>query len=226
MATRQATRPQQRNGTAATQNGLRAGTVQRQRNVPWMVLGVILVVGGALVFAAVASSIGGRQSVLAMARAVPAGQVVGASDVVEVELASDGNLRAIAAGDVDTVVGQTAALDLIQGTLVTRDHLGAGSGPGQGKAIIGLALEPGQVPSSELAPGDRVEVLDTGADPVAGERNEPRVLAAARVSEVERVETGSATGDVAVSLVVEGAEAPEIAAAAAQDRVTLILVSP
>ncbi|HEV2809584.1 MAG TPA: SAF domain-containing protein, partial [Acidimicrobiales bacterium] len=223
MATRQAARPQQRNGTGGAQNGLRAGTVQRQRNVPWMVLGVILVVGGALVFAALASSIGGRQSVLAMARAVPAGQVVGASDLVEVELASDGgNLRAIAAGDIDTVVGQTAALDLIQGTLVTRDHLGAGSGPGQGKAIIGLALEPGQVPSSELAPGDRVEVLDTGANPVAGERNQPRVLAAAKVSEVEKVETGSATGDVAVSLVVDKAEAPPIAAAAAQDRVTLV----
>ena len=226
MATRQATRPQQRNGTAAPQNGLRAGPVQRQRNVPWMVLGVILVIGGALVFAAVASSIGGRQSVLAVARAVPAGQEVQAADLVEVGLATDGDLRAIASGDIETVVGQAAALDLIEGTLVTRDHLGAGSGPGEGKAVIGLALEPGQVPSSELAPGDRVEVLDTGDAPAAGERAEPRVLAAARVSEVERVETGAATGDVAVSLVVESGQAPAIAAAAAQNRVTLILVSP
>lgn len=226
MATRQAAKPQQRNGTAAGQNGLRAGTVPRQRNVPWMVLGVILVIGGALIFAVVASSIGARQSVLAMARAVPAGQVVGDADVVVVELASDGDLRAIAASDRDTVVGQTAALDLIEGTLVTRDHLGAGSGPGEGKAVMGLALEPGQVPSSELAPGDRVQVLDTGASSAAGERAEPRILAAARVSEVERVETGASTGDVAVSLVVDDDQAPGIAAAAAQDRVVLILVSP
>jgi hypothetical protein len=225
MATRQATRPQQRNGTAPT-NGLRAGTVQRQRNVPWMVLGVILVIGGALVFAAVAVSLGGRQSVLAMAGPVPAGQVVRDADLVEVSMASDGGLRAIAASDRDTVVGQTAALDLIEGTLVTRDHLGAGSGPGEGKAVIGLALEPGQVPSSELAPGDRVDVLDTGTAPASGQRSEPRVLAGARVSEVERVETGASTGDVVVSLVVDDVQAPDIAAAHADDRVTLVLVSP
>lgn len=205
---------------------MRAGTVQRQRNVPWMVLGVILVIGGALVFAAVATSVAGRQSVLAVARAVPAGQVVGEADLVEVDMASDGGLRAIASADRGTVVGQTAALDLIEGTLVTRDHLGAGSGPGQGKAVIGLALQPGQVPSSELAPGDRVDVLDTGTTPASGQRTEPRVLAGARVSEVERVETGAATGDVVVSLVVDDVQAPDIAAAAADDRVILVLVSP
>lgn len=225
MATRQAAKLQS-NGTGSSPNGLRAGPVQRQRNVPWMVLGVILVIGGALVFAAVASAMAGRQAVLAMAHAVPAGQVVQDDDLVVVNLASDGNLRAIAAGDRHTVVGQTAALDLIEGTLVTRDHLGAGSGPGEGKAVIGLALAPGQVPSSELAPGDRVEVLDTGANPVAGERAAPRVLAAARVSEAKPVETGAATGDLAVSLVVDKGQAPDIAAAAAQKRVTLVLVSP
>ncbi len=223
--TRQATRPEQRPGVPE-RNGLRAGTVQRQRNVPWMVLGVILVIGGALVFAAVASSLAGRQSVLAVARAVPAGQVVGDADLIEVGMASDGGLRAIASADRDTVVGQSAALDLIEGTLVTRDHLGAGSGPGEGKAVIGLALQPGQVPSSELAPGDRVDVLDTGEDSASGDGPGPRVLAGARVSEVERVETGSSTGDVVVSLVVDDVQAPDIAAAHADDRVTLVLVSP
>jgi Flp pilus assembly protein CpaB len=191
-----------------------------------MVLGVILVIGGALVFAALAVSLAGRQSVLAMAGPVPAGQVVSDGDLVEVSLANDGGLRAIAASDRGTVVGQTAALDLIEGTLVTRDHLGAGTGPGEGKAMIGLALKPGQVPSSELAPGDRVDVLDTGADSASGEGLGPRVLAGARVSEVERVETGASTGDVVVSLVVDDVQAPDIAAAHADDRVILVLVSP
>lgn len=224
MATSQATRAE-RPGVPLG-NGLRAGAAPRQRNVPWMVLGMILVVGGALLFAALAASLSGRQSVLAMARSVPAGQVVTEADLAEVRMASDGGLRAIAAADRHTVVGQTAALDLIEGTLVTRDHLGAGSGPGPGKAVIGVALKPGQVPSSELAPGDRVQVLDTGTAPVAGERSQPRALAGARVSEVERVDTGASSGEVVVSLVVEEVEAPAIAAAAADDRVILVLVSP
>jgi hypothetical protein len=224
MATSQATRAE-RPGVPLG-NGLRAGAAPRQRNVPWMVLGVILVVGGALLFAALAASLSGRQSVLAMARSVPAGQVVTEADLAEVRMASDGGLRAIAAADRHTVVGQTAALDLIEGTLVTRDHLGAGSGPGPGKAVIGVALEPGQVPSSELAPGDRVQVLDTGTAPVAGQRSQPRVLAGARVSEVEWVDTGASSGEAVVSLVVEEVEAPAIAAAAADDRVILVLVSP
>ena len=199
--------------------------VGRDRNIPWIVLGVLLVVGGALLFALLATRLADRQPVLAVARAVPAGQVIRAADLKVVRLSVEGELSGMPASARSEVVGKPAAIDLAPDTLLTRKDIGTGTGLSPGKAVVGLGLKPGQLPAEDFGPGARVLVLDTG-ETTGGGRSEPRVLADGRVTSVKRQDSGIGAGTFAVSLVVDEADAPQIAAANASGRAALVLVAP
>jgi hypothetical protein len=222
MAVIEGTRPaiEHRRGGPA----LRIAPSGRQRNVPWMVMGALLVVGGALLFALIASRLAGRQPILALARSVPAGQVIAASDLKVVRISVDGELRGIPAADRRDVLGRPAVTDLGKDTLLTRDDVGAGSGLSRGKAIVGLGLKSGQLPTQDLAAGARVVILDTG-ELTGGGTTAPKALAEGRVTDVKKEATGASAGTVVVSVVVEEADAPAIAAANAGGRIAIVLVS-
>ncbi|MCE7011732.1 SAF domain-containing protein [Kibdelosporangium philippinense] len=132
----------------------------RRRSVPYLLLGVLLVVvcaaGG--VFAGM--QLGDRQSVLALARPVAVGQVLTAQDLKEVSMAADSGMDVMPASSASTVVGQPVAFSLPAGSLVTRSVLGAPQVPVQGKAIAAVGLKPGQFPP-DLSPGTTVAVLTT-----------------------------------------------------------------
>ncbi|MDQ3573309.1 MAG: SAF domain-containing protein [Actinomycetota bacterium] len=211
---------------ASNQNDIRLRPPgARQRQLPWVVVGIVCIVGGALAGGLWAASVSDRQPVLVMARAVSAGQPIRSPDLKVARVAGDGELRAIAAKDERTVVGQPAAVDLVAGTLLTRDHLVAGAGVGSSKAVVGLALKPGQLPSTKLGPGNQVQVVDTGTAPGTTGRANPTVLGTARVASVDNVQSDVAGETVVVSLTVERSEAPAVAAAGAAGRATLVLVS-
>lgn len=130
----------------------------RRRRVPHLLLGLMLIpacgVGGAIL----ATELGDRNSVLALARPVVAGQVLAAQDLRQVALAADSEMDVIVASAASTVVGQPLAFSLPQGSLITRSVLGAPQIPEQGKAIAAVGLKPGQFPP-DLAPGTTVAVL-------------------------------------------------------------------
>jgi SAF domain len=220
-----ATRVGQQARTAVEGNGVRLRPpAARRRQLPWVVIGVVCIVGGSLAGALWARSVSDREAVLVMARAVPAGQVIEHGDVKVSRVAGDADVRAIASGNVATVVGQRAAVDLLPGTLLVRAHVGNPAGLGSGKAMVGLALKPGQLPTAKLGPGNQVQVVDTGAAPGAVTPASPAVLASAGVAGVEEAESDAAGKTVVVSLIVNQAEAPAIAAAGAAGRAALVLV--
>ncbi|MEU0465367.1 SAF domain-containing protein [Amycolatopsis sp. NPDC006131] len=132
----------------------------RRRSVPYLLLGVLLVLvcaaGG--VFAGM--QLGNRESVLALARPVAVGQVLTAQDLKQVSMATDSGMDVMPASAASTVVGQPVAFSLPAGSLVTRSVLGAPQIPAQGKAIAAVGLKPGQFPP-DLTPGTTVAVLTT-----------------------------------------------------------------
>jgi hypothetical protein len=193
--------------------------VARQRRASWIVLGVLLVVGGALLFAVLAMGFDRRTSVIAVARPVPAGQVIKATDLKVVHIAADGGLRAMPVSKASAVVGKTAAVDLAPNTLLASEDVGVGSGLSNGKAVLGLALKAGQLPA-DLGAGDKVNVIDTGDD-----QTRSAVIATARVTKVEKGRADVGGGSLLVSLVVDENVAPTITSAAAHTRVALAAVS-
>ena len=197
--------------------GLRVAPVNRQRQLPWMVLGIVLVVGGALMFMVLAGQVNHRKAVLALARPVPAGQVIKATDLKVVHLSVDGGLQLLGPSVQSQVVGKPAAVNLAAGTLLIASDVGTSKGLKAGKAVVGLSLKAGQLPNAQLGAGDRVALVDTGAD------NGPTVLAVVTIAEIKN--GSSPSGTAYVSLLVDERDAPTIAAAGAGGRIVLVLVS-
>lgn len=160
-----------------------------------------------------------RVEVIVAGVAVPVGEVVDREDLRAVEVAGlDG---ALDVGEVESVVGQTAAVALVPGQVLTRDMLTSAPVPAAGERVVGMEMEATRVPSG-LAPGDRVTVLAVppSGDPGAvSELLDPAVLAEAVLVRDVTVAEGALTR---LSLVVGEDAAERVGAFAATGRVALI----
>lgn len=178
--------PSLNNGTAvggwAGGQGRSRLTGMRRRSVPHLVVGALLVVACAVGGVLVATRLGDRVVVLALARPVAVGQVVAVADVRQVSVSADSGLDLVPAADAASVVGQSAAFALPAGALVTRSMVGAARVPAAGMAVVAVGLKPGAFPP-ELAVGATVAVLTT----VAPEKSWTAVVTGVSARESEQV---------------------------------------
>ena len=171
---------------------------------------------------------GEKESVLAIGQPVAKGQVIERGDLVSTSVSGVGG--AIPVGDLDTVVGQTAAVDLVAGQILTPAMFAGTPVPGEGQSVVGLALDPTRVPGAGLEPGDQVDVIAVpGGDRAQTGRRDaldaPEVLAeGAEVYDVGGAAT--AGGQVLVTLVVDADDAARIAAYSTQNRVAVVETAP
>jgi hypothetical protein len=193
----------------------------RRRQLPLVVVGVLLVVGCALVFADISLRTGHGQEVLVVAEPVAAGQVVMAGDLRAVRLSAAGGVASVPAGDEQAVVGQPAAVALSAGSVLTRADVGAGAGVGAGFDVVAVALKPGAYPP-DLSAGARVQVVpvasSSGSAPGAPTGSGP---VGATVLSVEPPSATSGSPAV-VSLEVARSDADEVASLAAAGEVALV----
>jgi len=185
----------------------------------------MLVVGCAAVSASLVLATGDTISVLTVARRVPVGQAVTAADLSTAEISGTG-LTAVAAADRSRVVGLTAAVDLLPGTLLTDGMLTREPVPGRGQAVVGLSLKPGLLPEAELRAGTLVMLVRLPAPQgsrMAGPAGGDVLVPKARVlSET----TDRTTGGRLVSLLVDRGVAAEVSRAAAAGTVSLVVIGP
>lgn len=182
---------------------------------------VVCGLGGALLL----SQAGDKTTVLAISEPVAKGEVVDRGDLVSTEVA--GVPGAIRATDADTVIGKTAAVDLVAGQILNGDMVTSNPVPGTGKATVGLSLDPTRVPSSGMKSGSVVNVVavpngENGAP--AQELDAPQLLA--ERAEVYAVDVAStAGGGLLVTLIVDQSDAARIAAYSTSNRVALVETS-
>ncbi|MFC0531354.1 SAF domain-containing protein [Phytohabitans kaempferiae] len=183
--------------------------LRRQVNVPRVLVAAVLIVGFAVAGAVLAGRIDARIPMLALARAVPAGQVLTDGDLRVVQVATDAALDAISDDDRATAVGQPAAVPLAAGTLLSRAHLGAGQWPPAGQAIVAALLKPGAAPPG-LTAGSQVLPLVAATDAA----DLPQVTPPAAPAVVVSVQAAAdQSGDTVVSLLLPVADAARVAAA-------------
>lgn len=199
---------------------------RRRVNVPWVVLGVLLVTGSGLAFVVLASHLSQRAAVLALAKPVAAGEVLTPAHLREARITT-GAVATIPARNRSQVVGRAAITALRAGTLLSHDLLASGLAVRPGRAIVGIALDPGELPVTTLRAGDRVLVVRVppGDATAPGDASEPLLAWPAQVFDVRQAERASGMTSL-VSLEVADGNAPGIAAAAATKRVRLVLASP
>lgn len=210
-------------GTPVSTNG-QGPAPGRNINIGRTALGVLLVVGLSAWFALAYAAAGDRKSVLAVARAVPAGQAITAEDLKEVMVSADPALQPVPATERASVVGRPVGVALVPGTLLSRAHLATDKLLPAGRDVVGLSLKPGQVPLG-VAPGDPVIVVGTptsassSTDPDVAEI---RVLATN--AKVLAVEPPAASGDITVvSVIVDAGDAPAVAGAGASGQASVIV---
>ncbi len=119
------------------------------------------------------------------------------------------------------LVGQTAAVTLLEGTLLNRSHLSPEARIPEGSALLGAVLNPGQYPVG-LREGDLVGLVE--AAPLVAASDAPAVadLGVGEVREIAEPPVGS--GALVASLLVPEAASARIAAAGADGRISLVVV--
>ena len=192
---------------------------RRRRRLPFVALGGLLVIVCVLAYAYGAVRLGDRIQVLAAARSVAVGQAITAADLKQVSAARDSGVQLIPAAQAAQVVGRTAVVPLVAGTLLTSDLLGDAAFPPAGKVTASVALKPGQYPQG-LAAGARV-VAYVSASPQNGQP--APAASSAGGSSPARVPAvvlgvdlaGDGQGATVVTLLLDAADGPRLAAAPA-----------
>ena len=206
-------------------SGFRLESPGRRIQVPQLVVAVLLVALSALVAVVLFTRAAARDPVLALAADVERGQVVTAGDFQVVYVGTDDPIRTVASDELSTLVGLTAVSDLEAGTIVTPAHFVARSVLEPGEGVVGVALSPGEYPTLRLAAGDLVDVIRTESSAASeAEATNGGVVLAERAEVFDIAELGT-QGQRFVSLRMPEDAAADVARAAAQGRVRLVLVA-
>lgn len=190
----------------------------RRVRLPQLAIGLLLMAGTALGFVLWHASSSERVPVLTLATDVSRGHVLSVEDLRVAHIGTDDPVATTAADQAGELVGQVAVTDLRAGTFVVAEHFVSGSALTPGAGVVGLALGPGQYPTPQLRVGDLVNVIVASADDTEG-----RLLAEA--AEVVWVEPVGTQGQRFVSLLTGEPLAGQVATAAANGKVSLVLVA-
>ncbi|GAA4466343.1 SAF domain-containing protein [Phytohabitans houttuyneae] len=186
--------------------------------MPFIALGGLLVIVCVLAYAYGAVQLGDRIQVLAVARPVAAGQAFTTADLRQVSAARDPNVPLIPAAQASQVIGRTAVVPLLPGTLLTPALMGDAAFPPSGKVTASVALKPGQYPQG-LAAGARVAVYvaanpSSNSAPGGGASNStPPARLPAVVLGVDL--TGDGQGATVITLLLDASDGARLAAASA-----------
>ncbi len=189
-------------------------TRRRRRRVPYLALGGLLVVVCVLGFAAATVRLGQRVAVLAVAQPVAAGQRIEAADLTQVSAADDPSLGLIPVAQAAAVVGRTAVVPLLPGTLLTRSLIGDAAFPPAGKVVASLAVKPGQYPQGLVA-GAHVAVFVSAAPTTSGQPSAGSTGSTSRLSAVVLGvdPRGDGQGSTVVTLLLDASDAGRLAGA-------------
>lgn len=195
----------------------------RKRARPYLLLGVVLALGGAFAFAAAFSHLRGRVAVLQLAHPVKPGQVISARDLRSVQVAADANVPLIPLSQSASVIGHPAALTLPAGTLLSRADLGSAALPA-GQTVVAVAVKAGAYPT-ELASGAKVAVATVTPAGQGGPSGQPVVVDSLPTATVLSTTTApDSSGTMSVSLLTGQGAAGHIASIPA-GQVQLIILS-
>lgn len=231
--------------------GLRLDPPGHRRRPALAVGSLALVVACVAVFVSVYLRAGNERSVLALARAVPQGEVLRAADLTVARVSTTSAIATVSASESSIVIGRRAAVPLLPNTLLSANELMTSYSPPAGESVVGVAAKEGQLPASGVMPGESVDVVLTGlpgapesasvvTNPAADQQTAGGttgasvavslpgtvLVADAKVLEVVQSPSPSGSSGVVVSLVTSTAAAPLVASAAAAGQVALIVVPP
>ncbi|MER6532682.1 hypothetical protein ACWDE0_23445 [Streptomyces sp. 900105755] len=222
-------------GPAQPSVGDRLPTAPRERKPALAALAVLLILLGALGATTLVLQAGKRIEVIKITQEIPAGSSVTGSDVTSVMVADDSSIHYVRWSQLESLKKLKAVSTIPAGVVAVGEMFGSGSKLPAGKSTVGLALKEGQYPSG-IEIGDTVAAYRvTGSSSSGGSSSggssssgtDSLITGDARVSAVPEDKSGSdftASTNYAITLTVNSDKAAELADAASNGEVALVLV--
>jgi len=196
----------------------------RHRPKGYAALAVVLIVGLGTLGYYFYTTAGAKVPVVMAVSDIPAGHTIQRSDLTTVDVA--GAVTAVAGDHLSSLIGQSAAVEILPKTLVQRAMVTSASLMPAGLVQAGIAAAPGQIPSSGLQPGDKVEVLQLpqkgGSSPATGSGASPVLVQSATVYDVRA--NPSSAGGTLLTLLVPASAAVAVESASNSGLIALVKV--
>lgn len=193
----------------------------RERNTRWVAFGLVLTLLGGLGAFVVAASLADRVDVVVAARPLDAGRPLAREDLKVVGIAGGDGARAIAAGQLESLVGSVPTSDLPAGAILHPDQIVAAEDSAERTVIVGAALAPGQYPLTDLSAGQEVQVIEVSGETGFSEDDDGSAVLGRGTVVSAKVLAGD---EMLVSLRVAEGMAPLMSERSQQRRIRLVLV--
>lgn len=99
--------------------------------------------------------------VIAIAKDVSVGATITEGDLTKVEVNVPAGIQVIPQDQVSSVIGKKATINLKQGSLLNPSQISDKPVPSKGTAIVGIKVNPGQMPAQDIKAGDNVTIIAT-----------------------------------------------------------------
>jgi len=205
--------------TSSSRTAHTARSTPKIRRSPILVIaGIVLVIAGALVSVGIYTNLSQTQEVIAIVSYVARGEQIQRGDLTTVQVGFDPLLTPVPASQLGKIVGQYAVADLVPGTFLSADAVGDRVSPGDGTAEVGVALMAGEYPDDGLTPGDEVSLIAVPdkTDSVTEPMSYPGTLVTIAPAQANMI---------TVTVLVNAADAPTVAALAASNKLALVLTT-
>jgi len=193
----------------------------RQRRTGYAALGVLLIAGLGAAFGYLYTTAGEKVPVVVVTSAVSVGEVIERADLSTVDVAGD--ITAIAGANLDSVVGERAAVALLPNTVLQRSMVTDVDPTPTGMVQVGVAVKGGQIPAEGLTPGDTVQVLRLPTAGGTGAPAEPEVIVA-RATVYAALPDPVQAGATLLTLLVPAEQAAAVAGASGAGGAALVKV--
>lgn len=215
-----------RNGRKQPSPVTRAGTPLpvRERRPGYVALAVVLIVGLAAVGAYLYTQAGKKTPVVEVVNHIAAGHAIQRSDLTTVDVA--GAVTAIGGAGLQSLVGETAVVELLPHTLLQRAMVTNAPTLSTTQAQVGVQVKPGQIPADGLDSGDTVEVLrlpeKNAAAPASSGATLPTAVVVTAATVYSSMADPSQSGGTLLTLVVPRSDVAAVATASNASLIALV----
>lgn len=139
-------------------------SVRARRSFGWIFGGAAIVVLGCLTSVFAVTSASHTEQVWSVTTAVPRGTTITTHDLGTLSIGEGQTTTALPFSQTTSPVGKIATVDLPKGSILTSQSITSSLGVPQGKALVGLALKPAQLPAQPLNAGDHIKIVQVATN--------------------------------------------------------------
>ena len=163
--------------------------------------------------------------VVAARSTIHRGAVIGAEDLMSVQVEVDPSLHTVPGADLTSLVGKRAALDVAAGSLLTPESVTDQNIPPAGFSLVGVGVAEAVMPGTPLLAGDQVRVVAAPGQVDASTGSPPDSISAVVVGTQAGTDPTVAGTQTIITVQVPTGDAAALAALASTGKVAVVLDS-